>query len=66
MSAIIMCCVVFLMNYIVINTFLLLILQVVGGCLIYMAISVIIKNENLFYVFKLAKSILKGSQNEQN
>ncbi|MBQ7373246.1 MAG: lipopolysaccharide biosynthesis protein [Clostridia bacterium] len=64
--AIIMCGVVYLMNFLEINIFLLLVTQVaVGGC-VYIALTLITKNESLFYVFDLVKSIFKGNKNENS
>ncbi|MBQ8658555.1 MAG: lipopolysaccharide biosynthesis protein [Clostridia bacterium] len=57
--AILMCVVVYYMNFLNINVYILLILQVIVGALIYVALAFIFKNENFKYVIDLTKSLLK-------
>ncbi len=51
----IMLIVIYIMNYININIYILLILQVIIGILIYFGISYIIKSENLAYILQILK-----------
>lgn len=55
----IMLIVVYLMNYIKINIYLLLILQVMSGMFIYLGISYIVKSESLNYIINTIKDKLK-------
>lgn len=57
--SLIMLVLVYLMNYININIYLLLILQVVAGILIYIGISYIMKNESLNYIIDTIKNKFK-------
>ena len=59
--ALIMGVLVYLMNFIPINKLLLLVLQVASGVIIYLALSIITRNENFKYFLNLAKNmLLKG------
>lgn len=64
LSATIMCVVVYAMNFLVMNQFVLLALQVLVGALVYIGISFLFKNENLLYMLKFIKSMKKGKEHE--
>lgn len=54
----IMCICVLLMNMLNINIYLLFVLQVFSGAIIYIVLNLIIKNDSLFYLVKIFKSYL--------
>ncbi len=64
--AVIMAAIVYLMNYLNINIYLLLVLQVLAGVVVYFILTKIFKNQNLNYVLKTAKSIFKKGKKDEN
>ena len=52
--------IVYLMNYIEINIYLLLVLQIIIGIIIYVGISYIFKNENLVYMITILKNKIQN------
>lgn len=62
LSALIMGITVYAMNYLPINKFILLVLQVMTGAVIYILISIITKNENFYYFLNFAKRFLKKGE----
>ena len=69
LTAAVMCTAVYFMNYIQMNVYLLFVLQVFTGAAIYLILSLITKNKNLFYLFDYAKDLLskikKGEKTEE-
>lgn len=63
--SIIMLIVVYLMNYIQINIYLLLILQLIIGTTVYIAISYITKNESLNYIINIVKEKIYTKKNKE-
>ncbi len=59
LSALVMGAAVYAMNLLNINKALLLLLQIAAGAVIYVAISLITKNENFYYLLDFVKKFLK-------
>lgn len=64
--SLIMMIVVYTMNYIKINIYLLLTLQIITGILVYFGISYIIKDESLKYIINTIKDKLKSRRKREN
>ena len=61
--SVIMLIIVYLMNYISINIYLLLILQILIGVIVYFGLSYALKNESLFYIIDFMKLKIKKNGN---
>lgn len=59
-TAILMGVTVFFMNYLPINMYLLVVLQIVSGVLFYCGINIVIRNESFYYILDMVKGILHG------
>ena len=58
-TSVIMCVCVSLINLLSINVYLLFVLQVIVGAVIFIVLNLIIKNDSLFYMLEMLKSLLK-------
>ena len=61
-----MCGVVYLMNFLTINMYALLALQILVGALTYLLLVFIFKNDNLHYVMKTIKSLFKKERSNES
>lgn len=59
-TAILMGVAVFFMNYLPINMYLLVALQIVSGMLLYCGINIIIRSDSFFYILDMMKGVLHG------
>lgn len=64
LPSIIMFLIVYLMNFIPINTTILLLMQIFVGVAFYILYSVITKNEYFYYLFNILKSKINGEKND--
>lgn len=64
--SLIMMAIVYLMNYIKINIYLLLVLQLIIGATVYIVISYITKNESLNYIINIIKEKIYTKKNKES
>lgn len=65
-TALVMCGIVYFMNYIQLNIYLLFVLQIVTGILVYFGLNLLIRNKSMFYLFDIVKGVFnKDGKNKK-